>query len=138
MNDHKYKLERYIIGGERMTGLQLEIKELTPYKAGTRTQQEIGFNLAPSTYRIMQLRRKLKVKSEPTIRRKPWKRSEPFRERKPTDVSEPLVTSKPEDGSEPRIMRKPLKRSEPSWHLLNIILQLLTPKVGYLHNIRKT
>lgn len=66
-----------------MTGLQLEIKELTPYKAGTRIQQEIGFNLAASTYRIMQLRRKLKVKSEP------------FRERKPTDVSEPLVTSKP-------------------------------------------
>lgn len=43
-----------------MTGLQLEIRELTPYKAGTPIQQEIGFDLAASTYRIMQLRRKLK------------------------------------------------------------------------------
>lgn len=43
-----------------MTGLQLEIKELTPYKAGTPIQQEIGFDLAASTHCIMQLRRKLK------------------------------------------------------------------------------
>lgn len=43
-----------------MTGLQLRIRELTPYKAGTSIQQEIGFDLAASTYRIMQLRRKLK------------------------------------------------------------------------------
>ena len=43
-----------------MTGLQLGIKELTPYKAGTQIQQEIGFDLSASTYRIMQLRRKLK------------------------------------------------------------------------------
>jgi len=43
-----------------MTGLQLEIKELTPYKAGTLIQQEIGFDLAASTHRIMHLRRRLK------------------------------------------------------------------------------
>jgi len=43
-----------------MTGLQLEIKEFTPYKAGTKIQQEIGFDLAASTHCIMQLRRKLK------------------------------------------------------------------------------
>lgn len=43
-----------------MTGLQLQIRELTPYKAGTKIQQEIGFDLAASTYRIMQLRRRLK------------------------------------------------------------------------------
>ena len=43
-----------------MTGLQLEIKGMTPYKAGTPIQQEIGFNLAASTYRIMHLRRRLK------------------------------------------------------------------------------
>jgi hypothetical protein len=43
-----------------MTDLQLEIKELTPYKAGTPIQQEIGFDLAASTDRIMNLRRRLK------------------------------------------------------------------------------
>ncbi len=43
-----------------MAGLQLEIKELTPYKAGTLVQQEIGFDLAASTHRIMHLRRRLK------------------------------------------------------------------------------
>ena len=43
-----------------MTGLQLEIKELTPYKVGTKLQQDIDFDLAASTYRIMQLRRRLK------------------------------------------------------------------------------
>jgi len=50
-----------------MTGLQLEIRELTPYKAGTRIQQEIGFDLAASTYSITQLRRRLKEKELATI-----------------------------------------------------------------------
>lgn len=43
-----------------MTGLQLEIKELTPYKTGTPIQQNIGFDLAASTHHIMHLRRRLK------------------------------------------------------------------------------
>ena len=44
-----------------MTGLQLEIKGLTHYKAGTFIQQDIGFDLATTTSRIMNLRRRLKV-----------------------------------------------------------------------------
>lgn len=43
-----------------MADVQLEIKELTPYKTGTPIQQEIGFDLSASTYRIMHLRRRLK------------------------------------------------------------------------------
>jgi hypothetical protein len=54
------KLNTKDFGGAKMTGLQLGIKELIPYKIGTMIRQDISFDLAASTHHIMQLRRKLK------------------------------------------------------------------------------
>lgn len=43
-----------------MTGLQLEIKELNPYKIGTPVTQDIGFDLVVTTHRIKQLEKRTK------------------------------------------------------------------------------